>query len=266
MAFLTPGCRREAAVQYRTIPVKATLTYHSIDDSGSPVSLPPRVFEAHLRWLTSGRIRVVPLDDLPAHPDDGGDAVAVTFDDGFLNVREGVDTLLASGVPVSLFVVSGRVGQTNAWREGGDPGVPTLPLLGWADLERLAARGATIAAHTRTHPRLTHLSGRSVDDELAGGREDLRVRLGAESVHIAYPYGDVNAAVTARAAKSYRFGHTTDFRVLAAAAKDAPLLLPRLDMYYFQAPGSLEAWGTPRFRRRVAWCRLRRAARRSIGV
>jgi peptidoglycan/xylan/chitin deacetylase (PgdA/CDA1 family) len=242
--------------------LKATLTYHSIDDSGSAISLAPAVFRAHLRWLTSGRIRVLPLDALAAHPDGGEDAVAVTFDDGFLNTREAIDELLANGVPATLFVVSGHVGRTNAWNDAAaDPGVPTLPLLAWPDLERLAARGAAIAPHTRRHPRLTAVSDGVRDEEIGGCVDDLRARLGAVASHVAYPYGDVNPAVAASAARFVRFGHTTHFNVLSAA--DPPLLLPRLDMYYYQAPGSIEAWGTPRFRRRVAWCRLRRAARRT---
>jgi hypothetical protein len=77
---------------------------------------------------------------------------------------------------------------------------------------------------------------------------------------VAYPYGDVSATVAASAARYFRFGHTTHFDFLRAGAP--PLLLPRLDMYYFQTPGAIEAWGTPRFHRHVAWCRLRRAVRR----
>jgi peptidoglycan/xylan/chitin deacetylase (PgdA/CDA1 family) len=115
--------------------VKAILTYHSIDDSGSPISVPPATFEAHVRWLAGGYVRVLSLTDLLAHPADGPDAVAVTFDDGFLNVRGAVEGLLGRGLPVTIFAVTGHAGRTNDW--GGRPqsGIPTLPLLGWSDLE-----------------------------------------------------------------------------------------------------------------------------------
>jgi hypothetical protein len=62
--------------------VKATLTYHSIDDSGSPISVSSGVFSAHLRWLANPKVRVLSLDALASHPDDAEDAVAVN-DDGF---------------------------------------------------------------------------------------------------------------------------------------------------------------------------------------
>ena len=199
------------------------------------------------------------LDDLVAHPDDGDDTVSVVFDDGFLNQRDAVESLLASGLPVTLFVVSGHVGGTNAWGGRADAGIPALPLLDWDDLEHLIARGASIGAHTRRHPVLTRLPDAALDDELSGHLDNLAARLGIRPAHIAYPYGSVDDAVATRAAAHFRWGHTTDFRLLTGA--DAALRLPRLDMYYFQMPGAIESWGTPAFNRRVAWCRARRLAR-----
>ena len=128
----------------------------------------------------------------------------------------------------------------------------------------LVASGAGIEAHTRSHPDLTRVSSGALDDELLGCREDLHARLGVRSTHVAYPYGNVNQAVATQAALHFRFGHTTDLRDMTRA--DEPLRLPRLDMYYFQAPGALEALGSPAFGRRIAWCRARRMIRaRLIG-
>jgi peptidoglycan/xylan/chitin deacetylase (PgdA/CDA1 family) len=242
--------------------VKATLTYHSLDDSASAISVTPEAFTRHVSWLASGRVRVLTLDQLAAHPDDSDDAVAITFDDGFLNVRSAVERLLDHGLPVTIFVVSGHVGGDNTWGRRSHRGIPTLPLLGWGDLERLAARGAAVEAHTRSHPVLTRLPSGALDDELQGSQEDLQARLGRRSTHLAYPYGDVDAGVAARAAAYFRFAHTTAFRFMTSA--DNALHLPRLDMYYFQAAGSLEAWGTRRFTRRVAWCAQRRRIRARV--
>lgn len=239
--------------------MKATLTYHSIDDSGSPISVSSSAFAAHLRWLTNAGVRVLSLAALASHPDDADNAVAVTFDDGFLNVRNAVNSLRDNGVPVTVFVVSGHIGGTNAFGGRASPRVPTLPLLSWTDLEHLVARGASIEAHTRSHPDLTGISIGELEDELLGCREELHARLGVRSTHVAYPYGSVNQTVAARAAIHFRFGHTTDLRDMTTA--DRPLGLPRLDMYYFQAPGVLETLGSPAFGRRIAWCRARRMIR-----
>jgi peptidoglycan/xylan/chitin deacetylase (PgdA/CDA1 family) len=157
------------------------------------------------------------------------------------------------------FVVSRHVGGTNAFGGRASRGIPTLPLMDWSDLEHLVARGVAVECHTRSHPALTRVSSGEADDELLGCLDDLQARLGVCGAHVAYPYGDVNGAVASRAARYLRFGHTTDFRMLKTA--DASMRLPRLDTYYFQAPGALEAWGTPAFGRRIAWCRARRSIR-----
>ena len=244
--------------------MKATLTYHSLDDSGSVISLPPKVFAAHVTWLTSGRVQALTLDQLAAQDDAAGDAVSVTFDDGFLNIRGAVERLLGHGIPVTIFAVSRCVGGTNTW--GGRPQrhIPTLPLLGWDDLESLIRLGAAVETHTRSHAVLTRVAGSALDDELLGSQDDFQARLGTRPTHLAYPYGEVDDVVAARAARYFRLGHTTDFRFATSA--EAPMWMPRLDMYYYQSPGSLEAWGTPAFVRRVAWCGLRRKIRaRLIG-
>src|SRR5690349_8311160 len=94
---------------------RAILTYHSIDDSGSPISVSPSVFESHVTWLGSGRVRVVALDDLCDLKDDG-DAIAVTFDDAVDNFGSIAAPLLVdNGIPATLFVVSEHVGRTNEW-------------------------------------------------------------------------------------------------------------------------------------------------------
>ena len=239
--------------------MKATLTYHSLDDSGSAISVAPAIFAHHLAWLTSGRIRVLSLDQLIAHPDDATDAVAVTFDDGFLNGREAIEQLRAHDLPVSLFVVSGCVGGTNAWGGKAQRGIPTLPLLGWGDLERLVAAGAAVEAHTHSHAALTALSESALDEELGRCQNELHARLGTRSSHLAYPYGEVNDSVEARVGTYFRYGHTTALRFMMNS--DAALRMPRLDMYYFRAPGQLETWGTPAFARHVAWCARRRKIR-----
>jgi peptidoglycan/xylan/chitin deacetylase (PgdA/CDA1 family) len=242
--------------------MKAILTYHSIDDSGSPISLPPDTFERHARWLCERHVTVLDLDALSMHPGDGGDAVAVTFDDGYLNSKQAVARLLAAGLPVTLFAVSRRVGMTNAWGGRDQTGIPTLPLLSWDDLEQLASARATIAAHTRHHPRLTTLTTDALDEELLGSRQDLQARLGTAPTHFAYPFGDVDDRVASRAGQYFTQALTTEHRRLSSS--DDPLRLPRLDMYYFRQPGTLEAWGTPRFNRWVTWCRRKRAVRSSL--
>ncbi|HXT70226.1 MAG TPA: polysaccharide deacetylase family protein [Vicinamibacterales bacterium] len=239
--------------------MKAILTYHSIDPSGSPISVDTGTFDRQFRWLTHGSVRAIPLDDLVTGRAPSGDVVSVTFDDGFLNIIPAADRLLDAGVVPTIFVVTKHVGGTNAWGGKNQAGIPTMPLLGWTDLERLAKRGARIEAHTRTHPHLTRVSAEQLADELDGSRDDLERQLGQRPGHFAYPYGDVNHAVAERARSAFACAYTTEMSALGG--RDDAARLPRLDMYYFQSPGALDPFGAPAFARRLAWIRARRAVR-----
>jgi len=241
--------------------MRAILTYHSIDDSGSPISVSPDAFQAHCRWLTGGFVRTAPLAALAASSDDEP-GVAITFDDGAANIKEPIQRLLGAGITPTIFVVTGHVGRTNAWGGRAHPGIPRLPLLTWDELGELSRRGAAIQAHSRTHPVLTGVSSTQLDDELGGCSDDLREHLGVRATAVAYPYGDVNAAVVTRAAKWFSHGVTTEMGVLAVDSE--PLLLPRIDMYYYRADQAIESWGSRAFTARLGWIKFRRRLKASL--
>lgn len=240
--------------------MKAILTYHSVDDSGSAVSVSPDTFRRHVRWLASGRVRVVTVPELLALPP-ASDAVAITFDDGLRSFGDVAAPLLAEhGLPVTLFVVCDRVGTTSAWADAATrrgPKVPAFPLLDWPALRQLADRGVELGAHTRTHRELTRVRGAALAEEVDGCAARIAAETGRRPRAFAYPYGAVDGAALAVVERAYDWACTTELRALAA--EDRPHLLPRLDAYYLQAPGALESWGSAAFRRRL-W--LRAGARR----
>ena len=232
--------------------MRAILTYHSIDSSGSPISLSEEAFRAHVRFFGSGRVAVVPLADLPSLPDET-DAVALTFDDGFLNFTSTAMPLLSHlGFPATVFVVSDAVGGTNAWGGRAAPGIPTLPLMSWSDLGRSRDAGFEIGAHTRTHPFLTALSLEQAEDEISGCVDRIFSELGERPRRFAYPYGDVNAPVAAVARQTFEHSVTTELDLVRPDDDNA--LLPRIDAHYFKHSGTIEAWGSAAFRRRL-WIR-----------
>ncbi len=235
----------------------AILMYHSIDPSGSVISVDPATFRRQAEWLAGGPVRVVPLEELGRQaPED--DAVALTFDDGFANFGEvAAPLLLDLQLPATLFVVTDRAGGTNDWEGAPGPGIPTLPLLGWDDLGRLAERGIALGAHTRTHPHLSRLDAARRREEIAGSADQIERETGRRPAAFAYPYGDLDAGVAALAADTFALACTTELRPVAR--EDRPHLLPRLDMYYLREAGMLEDWGSARFRWRL---RLRGQARR----
>jgi peptidoglycan/xylan/chitin deacetylase (PgdA/CDA1 family) len=232
--------------------MRAILTYHSVDPSGSAVSLDAETFQRHVRWLVGGTVRVATLPGLLAMPPESN-AVALTFDDGFTNFATAAWPLLRDhGLPVTLFVVVDHVGCTNTWSGGRTSAVPTLPLLAWDALARLAAEGVTLGSHSRTHARLTALSADQLEGEVQGSAERLRAATGARPNAFAYPYGNVDGTVERVVSANYRWACTTVLRTLRACER--PHLLPRLDMYYFRAARRLESWGTAAFWRYL-WLR-----------
>ncbi len=237
--------------------MRAILTYHSVDGSGSPISIEAAVLRRHLEWLAPGPVRVVSVDEILSLPH-GSSAVALTFDDGFANfATEAAPLLREYGLPATLFVVTNHVGHDNRWGGRADSGVPVLPLLDWDDLGRLREAGVTLGAHTRTHPRLTRLDGPALEEELAGAADEMKRRLGQPPDGLAYPYGVADDRVARAAAAHYRWACTTDFRPLGGA--EPRRLLPRLDAGYFRAPARLAGWGSAEFH---AWIWCRRQGRR----
>ncbi len=237
--------------------MRAILTYHSIDDSHSVISIDERTFRQHADWLAGGAVRVVSVDELLGLDDE--DAVALTFDDAFTNFAEVAWPILRErGLPVTLFVVSGRAGRDNAW--GGRPpsGIPQLPLLGWRALGRLRDEGVEIGSHGATHAPLDSLDPEGLESEIAGSASAIERELGAAPGGFAYPYGRVGQEAERLVAESYDWACTTELAPLGSG--EPPHRLPRLDAYYLRRPGRLAEWGTPRFR---AWLAVRRAARRA---
>jgi peptidoglycan/xylan/chitin deacetylase (PgdA/CDA1 family) len=236
--------------------MRAILTYHSIDESGSVISISESVFRNQIAWLARSDVRVVSVDVLMKMPADAN-AVALTFDDGFVNFGDIAAPLLADhGMPSTLFVVADAAGKTNRWPGRSDRGVPELPLLNWDALRRLREQRVEIGAHTRTHVDLSRLTNGQLTDEIVGSADRIAAEIGYVPSTFAYPFGAVSDAAVHLVAARFAWGCTTDMR--SVSANEARAMLPRLDMFYLREPGQLERWGTARFHYHL---RLRAGAR-----
>ena len=237
--------------------MRAVITYHSIDPSASAISISETEFRRHVDWLASGRVPVVSLETLVAG-DPGSDAIALTFDDAFQNFGTiAMELLRDHGLPATLFVVTDRVGGTNAWEPGAGVGsLPVLPLLDWGGIAAVAEGGITIGSHGRTHRHLPVLEQAELDDEVSGSLDDFRRELGLLPTAFCYAYGDVTERERSAAARAYRVAVTTELRPLDDD-EDA-FMVPRLDAYYLRRSGRLESFGTPAFDR---YLRFRRGGR-----
>lgn len=237
--------------------MRAILTWHSIDDSGSPISVSPAEWRRQVAWLAGCGARVVPLETVARAP--GTDPlVALTFDDGFANFEtDALPVLRDHGFPATLFIVTGHVGGDNRWAGRSSDIVPRLPLLGWDALARLPADLVAVGAHSHSHPRLGLITDPArLAEELEGASALIAERLGRVPDAVAYPYGSWSPATLEAAARRYRWGCTTELRALRVG--EHPLALPRIDVHYLRAPDRLGRWGSARLR---AWLGLRRAGR-----
>ena len=109
--------------------------------------------------------------------------------------------------------------------------------LSWDELVELDRHPLiTIGAHTKNHPVLSRLTAEEIRDELAGGKEILKNRLGHSVDHLAYPFGG-NSEVCHRefdAAREigFRSAFTTRFGHLHAAHRNFLHSLPRIIIDY----------------------------------
>jgi len=176
------------------------LVYHSIakhrvgqNGEQRELDVDTGAFRAQMTYLATHGFQVISLPTLVNALERGtgvpARSVVLTFDDGW-------ETQYAFAFPIlrqlhftaTFFLFSQPIGT--------DRGYMT-----WAQIKELQAAGMTIAAHSRTHPKLT-LPGVSLANEVAGSRQDLQRQLGTAPDLFAYPYGawDDRVAAAVRAA------------------------------------------------------------------
>ncbi len=234
-----------AAAVPSSVPI---LTYHSLDESGSVISVAPTVFAEHMRSLSERGFTAVRLDALLDAWDGRGTLperpVVVTFDDGFANVLEfGAPVLERYGFSATVFLVTDWCGKSSDWPGQGD-GIPRLPLLNWDEVQQLVELGWEIAAHTANHVHLPQLAPELAQEELIRSKEALQERLGAPVSSFAYPYGDLDPGVVELAREQFR--GAVSVRLATARRSDDRLQLPRLDVYYLRDPSLFKLLGTVR--------------------
>ncbi len=234
----------------------AILTYHSLDESGSVISVSPGLFRRQMESLARRGIPVVPLAGLLR----GRGAFAITFDDGFLNFAEhGLPVLARLGFPATVFVVSGHCGGRNDWPSRVRGRVPNLELMGWPELRELPKAGIEVGAHGVRHEDLTRLPADAAEREMDDCRREIEDRLGVQADSFAYPFGSSNPRVRDLARRHFRIACGTELRFTAAG--DDPLWLPRIDAYYLRSWDSLEPLATARGRMYIAGRGLLRGVR-----
>lgn len=173
------------------------LCYHRFGAKPSALTVTPQAFEAQMAWLAKNGYNVVPLSRLAGFLE-GREAlppkaVVISIDDGYRSTYEiAWPVLRRHGFPATVFLYTDFVGAPDA--------------LTWPQMREMTAGGhVEIQPHSKTHANLTvrqpdETEARyreRVRREIEGPAEAIRAQLGAKSTSFAFPYGDVNDAVTA---------------------------------------------------------------------
>jgi peptidoglycan/xylan/chitin deacetylase (PgdA/CDA1 family) len=126
--------------------------------------------------------------------------VALTFDDGLLNVFEPLMGLAEKGVPTTVYPVTEWIGKRiPAAFEPSE-----VRLLERGHLGALADAGVEIGAHTMTHPDLSTLGYSDCMREMRGSREILEGIAHRPVTTFAYPFGR-HSPIARRAARDAGF-------------------------------------------------------------
>lgn len=226
------------------MPPVPVLLYHSVEDDPpgwlAPFTVTRRAFAAQMDALAaSGRIPVTAGRVAAARR--GGPplperAVAVTFDDGFLDfLHHAQPDLAARGIPVTLFVTTGALAPHNRSM------LPDAPMLSLAQVARLDTDGVEIGAHTHRHPQLDTLAPPAAARELTRPKQILEQALGHEVALTAYPHGYSSRAVRELTRHA---GYTGAFAVRNAFSPDPddPFRIARLTVHADTGPARFAAW------------------------
>jgi peptidoglycan/xylan/chitin deacetylase (PgdA/CDA1 family) len=213
----------------RVVPARRcaprSLMYHSVDDSGSLLSISPKNLRLQLAWLRQNDFTGLTADEFIAAArshDPAPNTIFITFDDGYQNLlTDGVPLLQEFNFSATVFIPTDFVGSTiDAFRReypstytlGGaattahsdiDSSIEhcaALPVMTWDEIARAKAAGVDIQSHSAAHHVLPRLAPNELADDLARSRAAIENHLGHRADLICYPYGACTAKVAAAAA------------------------------------------------------------------
>jgi peptidoglycan/xylan/chitin deacetylase (PgdA/CDA1 family) len=230
------GGRIASAPEYPQSTRLAILMYHRVGPRGSAATarwrLRPDQFEEQLAYLREHEYRSLTFPQWRAASDRRDPiperSVMLTFDDGYADFGDHALPLLERyGFRATVFIVTDRVGGTNAWDQRFGE---TIALMDWPEIEALHRAGVVeFGSHSSQHHPLVALSPEELGRDLCRSRIAFHERLGVSVRTVCYPYGLHDSGVVAIAAAcGFHYGVTTE--EWRASFTDDSLRLPRLEV------------------------------------
>lgn len=241
--------------------------YHDVSDVDAPqhasdYSTPVTAFRAQVEFLAKS-FDFVTLDEVVS-PDRrsprGRPLASVTFDDGFLSVREEVYPYLsAKGVPFTVFLNRTAV-EKNLLFYG--PQYPDLNrqydskvFLDEEDVGYLSSAGVTVGSHTSSHRSLADLDEEGLREEIADNKAYLESLVGKSVTHFALPFGKRQhydrrvVEYCSGAGHEYVYSTNPTFFDPASLPRDGCTLIPRVEVAHEPTEMIFFMLNRPLFRR-----------------
>jgi peptidoglycan/xylan/chitin deacetylase (PgdA/CDA1 family) len=246
------------------------LSYHGVAESNAEVDpeflrVSPAAFRGQLDVLLGAGFRIVTVAELAAQANGGPPPpglVALSFDDGMDDNHSNLLPILREyGVPATVYVTTGLIGEENPWMA---PGASRMMVED--ELLDLHAAGVELGAHTVTHPNMEELGYEDNLREMTVSRDYLSELTGAPVRTFAYPFCKYGPDAV-RAARDAGFvaavtcqwrGSWDPFEMkrVMITGKDGPpsFALKAWELYgrlFHSAPGRMARTATRGVRRRV---------------
>jgi len=142
------------------------------------------------------------------------------------------------GLAVRVFLVTDLLGGVDRWHRNDGVLGGRQQLLGPADVAAMSQRGCSFHSHSCTHASLTGLPDAALARELSDSMAALASLVGPRDFYLAYPYGHVDARVSAAARAA---GYKAGFSVLPGFNRPDvdPFRLRRIDVFGTDTPREL---------------------------
>lgn len=192
------------------------LGYHSIDDSGSSISIAPSQFEEQMDFLYKRDYKTITLrdylDSIMMNQPIPRKSIVLTFDDGYKNIYDiAFPILKAFGFTATIFLVTGFMGKMDSWEK--DKGIPNSPLLSWNEVAEMKKYGIDFQPHSHFHHLVANLTPDEIKAEVLSSKREIESRLDEKAEVFCYPYGKYDDKVIKilkdlgfKAAVTARFG------------------------------------------------------------
>lgn len=222
------------------------LVFHRVDGRhpGNPLACAPELFEQYCKLLHD-HFDPIGLDELLDRLARGrpiGNAVVVTFDDGYLDNHTTAAPILERWkIPATFFVTGNFIGSGHqAWWDI-EQGVRS-EWMDWDQVADLSQRGFLIGAHTMNHVDLGQVVGEKARREIQQSRESIEDHIGQRTSLFSYPFGRRKEFTESNRALVEELGFSCCLSAFGGSVRpnSNPFALPRLPVStWYQTPGQL---------------------------